>query len=462
MLTIIGGDASTTLNFNHADGGAYTNAFTFSGAGSWQSYTYLNEESEEYTTPSGSTLPPAPDPAKVSEARRRTYSQTYFTSSYGYTGTIRPLYRSAIWGTSSLQYSFKGLLAKSAFTGTGDDPDWEIKYGAWDEENLDSHQFSANVAASVMDKIQSFVFTADLPPEKAALSGNLTLRAWITETNAHIRVLHPAEEDLRKIEPLYATETLKFGTLGSLQQYMVFDPDIKELTTLTSSLSLAGFTASFTMIRTKPYLLNYNGSVDSSKPDGWIQLPDEGLYPRDLSLGFSRVFRREGLWDKRLNFSINVNTSLFMDLQRYTFSRFNFTLGFTAGIASFLDLTLSATSDNTVIYRYFKGWSFFNMPGDLPSGEQDNFFTDLANSFRFDDEAKRRSSGFKMKNFNLSATHHLGDWKATLGLTFSPYLPTGSNRYKFSNEISFVIQWIPISEIKSDIQYTRDEKWIVK
>jgi hypothetical protein len=453
LLTTIGGDASTTLNLNHADGGAYTNAFTFSGSGSWQDYTYLNEEAEEYTITPVAGQPAVTDPVKINEARQRTYSQTYFTTSYGYTGVIRPLYRSAVWGNSSLQYSFKGLLAKSAFIGTGDDPEWEIKYGAWDEENLDSHQFSTNVAASVMDKVQSFVFTADLPPEQAAVSGNATFRAWITETNAHIRILHPAEEDLRKIEPLYTTETLRFGTLGSLQQYLVFDPDIKELTTLTSSLSLAGFTASFTMIRTKPYRLEANG---------WVQDAEEGLHPRDLSLGFSRVFRKEGLWDKRLNFSININTSLFMDLQRYTYSRFNFTLGFTAGIANFLDLTLSSASDNTVIYRYFKNWSFFNMPGDLPSGEQDNLFIDLANSFRFDDEAKRRGSGFKLKNFNLSATHHLGDWKATLGITLSPYLPAGSTRYKFSNEISFVIQWIPISEIKSDIKYTRDEKWQVK
>jgi hypothetical protein len=403
-----------------------------------------------------------PDPARISEARRQTYSQTYFTASYGYTGTIRPLYRSTVWGSSSLQYSFKGLLAKSAFTGTGNDPKWEINYGAWDEESLDVHQFSANAAASVMDRVQSFVLTADLPPKVSTISGNATFRAWITETNAHMRVLHPAEEDLRKIEPLYATETLKFGTLGSFQQYLVFDPDIKELTTLTSSLSLAGFTASFTMIRTRPYLLNYNKSVDPAQPEGWIQLPDEGLHPRDLSLGYSRVFRKENLWNKRLNFSVNINTSLFMDLQRYTYSRFNFTLGFTMGIAHFLDLTFSTTSDNTVIYRYFKKWKFFNMPGDLPSGEQDNVFIDLITSFRFDDDAKRRSSGFKLKNFNLAATHHLGDWKATLGVSLTPYLPSGSNRYKFSNEISFVVQWIPISEIKTDMQYTRDEKWIVK
>jgi hypothetical protein len=461
VLSTIGGDASTSFNLNHADGGAYSNSFTFSGSGSWQDYTFINEEAEEYTTSPGSGLPAVADPVKISAARQRTYSQTFFTTSYGYTSTIRPLYRSAVWGNSSLQYSFKGLLMKSAFTGTGDAPEWEIKYGAWDKDNLDTHQFGTTIAASVMDKAQTFVFTADLPPEDSTVSGNATFRVWISETNAHTRILFPAEEDKRKFEPFYTTETLKFGTIGSLQQYMVFDPEIKEYTTLTTTLTLAGFSAAYTMIRTKPYRLNYkaDGSLE-----GWIQETEEGLHPRDLTLGYRQTFKKDALWKKRLSFTLNLNTSLFFDLQRYTNSRFNFTLGFTLGIANFLDLSLSTTSENTVIFRYFKDLPFMDLPEDLPSGEQDNLFIDLANSFRFDDEAKRRSSGFKLKSFNLSLTHHLGDWNAILGVTLSPYLdrPTGQVPvYKFNNEISFVVQWVPISEIKTDIKYNKEE-WTFK
>ncbi|MDR2258478.1 MAG: LPS-assembly protein LptD [Treponema sp.] len=464
VLSTFGGDASTSFNLNHADGGAYSNVFTFSGSGSWQDYTFINEEAEEYTITPVAGQPAVTDPVKINEARQRTYSQTYFTTSYGYTSTIRPLYRSSVWGNSNFQYSFKGLLAKSAFIGTGDDPEWEIKYGAWDKDNLDTHQFGTTLAASVMDKVQNFVFTADLPPEDATVSGNATFRVWISETNAHTRILFPAEEDKRKFEPFYTTETLKFGNIGSLQQYMVFDPEIKEYTTLTTTLTLAGFSAAYTMIRTKPYQLNYNGSVDPTKPDGWIQETEEGLHPRDLSLAYRQAFRKESLWKKRLSFTLNLNTSLFFDLQRYTNSRFNFSLGFTLGINNFVDLSLSTTSENAVIFRYFKDLPFLDIPDDLPSGEQDNLLIDLANSFRFDDEARRRSSGFKLKSFNLSLTHHLGDWNAILGVTLSPYLdrPTGQVPvYKFNNEISFVVQWVPISEIKTDIKYNKEE-WVFK
>jgi hypothetical protein len=245
---------------------------------------------------------------------------------------------------------------------------------------------------------------------------------------------------------------------------MVFDPEIKEYTSLTTNLSLVGFSASFTMSRLKPYKLNYQRKLDPLQPDGWIQIGDEGLYPREFTLAYSKNFRKDGLWNKRLSFSVNASSRLSFDLQRYTNSQLSFSLGFSLGITQFIDLRLSTSSANTVIYRYFKGTPFFDIPGDLPSGEQDNFFIDLFNSFRFDDEAKRRSSGFKLKSFSLGVNHHLGDWDADLTVTLSPYLDRPAGQvpvYKFNNEISFSVRWIPITEIKTDVRHNKD-RWEFK
>jgi hypothetical protein len=102
---------------------------------------------------------------------------------------------------------------------------------------------------------------------------------------------------------------------------------------------------------------------------------------------------------------------------------------------------------------------------NILEGPQNNLFLDLFNSFRFDDEELRRTSGFKMKNFRISATHYLGDWNATLNWTISPFRSTGSREYKMSSEVSFLLQWIPISEIKSDIYYNEKKdkpEWVVK
>jgi hypothetical protein len=96
------------------------------------------------------------------------------------------------------------------------------------------------------------------------------------------------------------------------------------------------------------------------------------------------------------------------------------------------------------------------MPVELYQGQEKNIFIDLLNSFRFDNNDLRRQSGFKLKTMSLSLTHFPGDWNAKLTMNMTPYLPPGSKNYKFSNEISFLIQWLPIGEIKTQIDYSKE------
>jgi lipopolysaccharide assembly outer membrane protein LptD (OstA) len=469
VLSTVRGDASLGFNLNHPNGGMYTNSFRFTTTGSWQDYGFVDREAEEFTYQGQQ------DPNKVRNARLQALNATYFNTNYEFSSTFRPLYRSAVWGNTSLQYSFRGLLAKSVFDPDSiganaedvweESPLWDIEYGAWDKDYLDSHSFVTNIAANVMDKAQTFTLTADLPPREAAIEGNSTLRAWISETNAHMRLFNPAQPDTRKPEPFYLTETLRFGTYGSFQQYMVLDSEKKEYSTLTTNLSLLGLSLTYTAVRMIPYRFNYQGSVDPAMADGWVQKKEEeSLQHRDLVFGYRKTFAKNKLWKERLSFSLNVNTSLTFDLQRYTYSRMNFSGGLTLKLNKFLDFNFSVTSENTYIYRYFKDLPGFELPIKLPEGEQNNIFLDLVNSFRFDDEEKRKSSGFKLKSFNINAVHHLGDWDATLGIALSQALErpgTGNPYYKFNTEISFLVKWIPISEIKTELRYEEDE-WRVK
>jgi hypothetical protein len=468
VLSTIRGDASLGFNLNHPNGGMYTNSFRFTTTGSWQDFSYVDREAEEFTS-SGN-----PDPNKIRNARLQAFNATYFNTNYDFSSTFRPFYRSAVWGNSSLQYSFGGLLAKSVFdpnsiSSTAADvweetPSWDIEYGAWDKDYLNSHRFVTNIAANVMDKAQNFTFTADLPPLEAAIEGNSTLRVWISETNTHMRVFNPAQPETRRPEPFYFTETLRFGNHGSLQQYMVLDSEKKEYTTMTTNFSLFGFSVVYTAVRMIPYKFNYQGSVDSTMTDGWVQKGEESLQHRDLVFGYRKTTGKASFLNDRFSFSLNLDTSMTFDLQRYTYSRLNFSSGLTLGIRNFLDLSLSVTSENTYIYRYFKDLPGFGIPVEMPEGEQNNFLLDLMNSFRFDDEERRKSSGFKLKSFGLNAVHHLGDWDATLGITLSQILerPTiGTPYYKFNTEISFLVQWIPISEIKTEMKFEKDE-WMVK
>jgi lipopolysaccharide assembly outer membrane protein LptD (OstA) len=439
VLSTLKTDGSTGFTLSETNG-LYTGSLRFSGTASWQDYTSLNTDSEDYNTQD-----------KVDAARMRAYNSTFFTTSSEFTVTVKPLYRNAIWGNSSLRYTLKGLIAKSVLNGqTPEEASWDVEYGKWDKEHLDTHQAAATIEALVRDKAQTLVITSDLPPEDTALTGDATARVWLTTTNVRGKVFEPFDPEDRKVEPLYFTETLKFNNSFSLSQTVVYEPEPERFSSLTSSLSLYGLTASFTASYGRTYSLNIS-------PPGWVQSTEESLNPREFKLAFVKSFKKEALWKKRLNFSVNLNTDLTFNLQQYTYSNFKFTLGFTLGITNFLDFSFSATTQNSVIFRYFQDLPFFDLPLELP-GEK-NLFVDLFNSFRFDDEELRKNSGFKLKSFNISLLHHLGDWNARLGLTLTPYLDQSSfpYRYKFNNEISFIVQWVPISEIKSEIVRNKDK-----
>ena len=447
ILSSLRSDAGLSFNLNHTGGGAYSSSLRFSGTGSWQDYLYINMSAEEFSTPKA-----------IKDARDRAYKETYFTSSWDFSTSFRPLLYDSVWSASSLQYSLRGLLAKTSVDTTGNTPVWNWVLGDWNKTDIGAHQVTANLAARIMDYNQNLSVSAVLPPRDSVFSANAVFRAWITETSIRNSISFPLEEDKRKIDPVYFTETLRF-TQGSFQQYVVFDPVQNEYTTLTSSLSLSslGLSASFSAIYSQPYHYNYNGSVDNSRPNGWMQMSYKSLNPNEFKLSYVKTFSQNSLWGNRLSFSLSLNTSLSFDLQRYTNSRFTFSLGVRTRITNFLDLDFSTSSENVVMFKYFQGLPFFNLPTQLYPGQETNLFMDLLNSFRFDNDDLRRQSGFKLKSLRLSFIHHLGDWNVRLSMATTPYLPQGSKTYSFSNDVSFLVQWVPIGEIRTQIDYYKDK-----
>ncbi|MDR2194718.1 MAG: LPS-assembly protein LptD, partial [Treponema sp.] len=367
ILSSVRGDGS--MGFTLAQtGGLYTTSLRFSGTGSWQDYTFLNEEIPEYDTE-----------AERDAIFRRAYQQTQFSTSYEYTADLKPFYLNSVWKNTSFQYKLKGLIVKNEFDAqsTIADPEWELTYGAWEKEKIDIQQFSANINASVMDKAQNLTLTADIPPKDATLVGNATVRVWLSETTIRGKIFNPfvyaplGLEDNRKedsllpdkrkrtFEPFYFTETFRYaapkdtfwggssGATYSAQQYAVYDPELAEWTNLTSTLALGGFSAVYTMLRSKQYTL--------AEDTGWVQSQDpEALHPSSFKLGYTNNFSQTNFWNNRMSVSLNMNSSLSLDLQRYTYSKFTFTLGLNLNIARFMELKFSVNSENNVIYRYIQ------------------------------------------------------------------------------------------------------------
>jgi len=475
ILSSFGGNANVNFRADHS-AGLFSNTVTFSGRGTWRDYSYLNEEAEAFRTPQNTSG--VIDEKRIQDALRQQYSQTNYLTSYSYNGILRPLYDDPVFGQSSLQYTFRGTLVRSKRYADTDGPELTPQWGAWvksgeDGFGLSGHRFSTNIAANIMNKQQSLSFHADLPPLDGLIATNGTFRVWISETSANIQFKKPETIDnvannQWKTDPFTFTETLRFGNAGSFTFRMVMEPEEEnKVTTITSSLSLWDFTASFSAVKAKRYEFEPDNPAIPNMGGRWVQLDEEAsLHPRDLTFSYNPAFSNIEIIRNRLNFSLNLNTRLSFDLQRHTNSDFQFSMGFTLGIPGFLDLSLRATSENAVIFRYFKGVpGMENLTFMYTEGRQNNLFVDLFDSFNFADEARRRSSGFKMKTFSLTAVHHLGDWRAVLDIAMSPYLNRNSNpaRYELNADISFLVQWTAISEIKSSINYEkRTERWTIR
>ncbi|MDR2602455.1 MAG: LPS-assembly protein LptD [Spirochaetaceae bacterium] len=458
-------DGSTSLSISESNNGLFSLSGSLSGNLAWQDHTYINTESELYD---------AEDEQK--NIRLSDYNATYWTSSFSASAQIKPLYWSDIFKSSSLQYNLAGLFAKSnmeynenAKNAEELKPVWDVTWLQWRREDLSSHNVSASLSASIMDKTQSLSFSASLPPLYQNYSASAALRAWISETSASASVRENAENQPPTsasfgniipgwtFSPLNVSQSFTFGSGKSLRGSLSYDPEIDEFTSLNSSFAFNNFSLSFASARMYKY------DYDISK--GWIQdlKSEQKLQPRDISASYSKSLQNKTFFNEALNFSVNGRTSLSVDLQRYSYSRFAFSLSFSLGIKNFLDLTLSANTENANIYRYMQDLPFFSSLRDkIEVPGEKNIFIDLINSFRFDDEDLRRASGFKLKSFSLSATHYLGDWNASLSISTSPYLKQGEKVYKFLTNVSFLIQWLPITEIKSEIYYDGQEDKFIK
>ena len=65
-----------------------------------------------------------------------------------------------------------------------------------------------------------------------------------------------------------------------------------------------------------------------------------------------------------------------------------------------------------------------------------------------------------MRRFDLKIIHYLGDWRAEFGINMYPYFKSEDRKYEVASDISFIVQWKPISEIKTHLEYKGEtDKW---
>ncbi len=203
------------------------------------------------------------------------------------------------------------------------------------------------------------------------------------------------------------------------------------------------------------YTASYVSGYEFVQGSGWKSKPsdDKSFQPYQLSFAYTNSSRTFKYWTDRISFAPTLSTSVVYDFLKPTSSYFLFNPGITFKINNFLDISFVAETRNNTIYRYFCSEDDYNFYYS-GAGER-SIFQDLKNSFRFDSDNIRRSSGFKMKTLKVKITHDLDDWDLNCEFSVTPrYVSATAGKsayYDSSPYFSISVSWRPLSSMKTEI-----------
>ena len=434
-----------TSLFNY--GGSFfsvENRFTFSPV--FQEHTYISEDSAYGYSQD--------DIKKIRVSDRKSESRDVINAN---TITLKPLIYYPVFSETSVAWNSSIKLYRRTYSGTTESIEWDDHYADWsDEESVTVNSLAADIKAKEFNNklTQALRLEMIMPPLRKKYTTTLTLGVPHATASVSTGFEEVRDADRKATEdenkkwrntPLTQTFTLSFfDSKLNLSESYIYNIEDGNPDSLKLSVSGYGLQASYVQSYVNGYTLD---TVEKE----WKQNPDKEFLPYSLSLSYTLPANTYYRWFNRVSYSLGLNTSVVADLLRPTNSYFIFTPSIKFKIHEFWDITFSTTSKNSILY-----WYFHNEEGDLYSewgGFPGNMIKDLIDSFRFDDEAKRKNSGFKLKSLNMAVTHELHDWKANMTMKIEPRIITRDNRkvYDFKPYITIGVVWNPMESMKTSI-----------
>lgn len=399
------------------------------------------------------------------EASKKNLIETDYKASYmklysSNNVTVRPLVYFKHFKESQIAWNTNINWIRTEFIGDAENPQWDYLTVDWnDKEAITSHTLTATLAANEFGERfkQSLALTATLPPQVDKYYSTLNLTFPYVTMSAETGISKTGSEDdaTWKKEPFKQSLSVSFFN-SKLKFTESYNYELEEMRhdALKLALSYGGLQASYTMRYTTPYdfdgdVYNPDGTI-ASYGKGWVAKTDKEFIPYSFSIAYSSSGKTFKKWKNRIEVSPGISTSVSYDFVRPTQSNFIFTPSVTFRLHKFFYVKFSMETRNDVIYRYFQDAA--GQSGRIPG--ETNPFIDLINGFRFDNEDLRKSSGFKLKSFELQVTHDLHDWDFNMKLKISPRLVTpssGAKYYDFSPYFSLSVVWRPMDSIKTKI-----------
>lgn len=373
--------------------------------------------------------------------------------------SLKPLIYNPVLKNTSLDWNTTIKLFRTQFIGDADNPEWDyLVADVTDEESVTEHTLSATLAADESENIsQRLILSTTLPPQTDEYNAKLKLNFPYTELNFATGI--KKTEDTSNNETVERWKKLPFqqsASLKFLEGKMAFTQSFNyELEDdYADSFKLAFSWSGLELSYTAAYTYGYDFDVDS----GWNIRDEKEFQPETFSVSYISPSKKFRYWKNRVTWAPSLNTGVVYDIIRPTNSYFKFIPALTFKINNFVNITFSSESRNNVIYRYFQEYtdSGIEIPGET------NLFKDLFNSFAFwgdgtlfdEDQLKRKSSGFKLKNVKVTVTHDLHDWDLHSSFEIKPRLITndnGTKSYNFDPYMTLSIVWRPMGSMRTEI-----------
>ncbi|MFQ3619871.1 MAG: hypothetical protein SNJ78_02890 [Spirochaetales bacterium] len=372
------------------------------------------------------------------------YQYRSFSISDLFTLSTYPLVNTEVWQKSNANYTVNALLFQRSFSSlVGEHPVYEDRYLDFSKKTITQHRSQLNLIANLSPIETQFQMTYTLPPLQEVLA-TVTSLIWGPSITS-VGFTQKKIEDRWVNQPLSIQQRLQFTPNVNFQATYLYDLEEEHPTSLTFQALLWYLQFRFNASYTEPY--TYGGVTQ-----GWIKQEKKEFIPTDFNAAISYRYEPDPMWKNRIRLSSGLQSNLWMNLIRYTESSLSVTYDLTFSIYRFLDLKLSTTSKNSLVYQYVPSLA------EKVDRKWRNPLVDLLKSFNFFNSQDRYESFFKLSSIRIEAIHYLDDWTLTVSYTGSPELvtlATGKQEFRWNGILGIFLQWKPIPEIKSEFRYDK-------
>ncbi len=393
--------------------------------------------------------------------RRADFAYNYFSIDNSSTLSTNFLQAIPQWASTSASYTISSHLYQYRFdqfeNGNSDEPIYESLPAEWDREFITAHNTALNLIWDTPIGREALTLSYRLPPHLQQFSANLALQFGPVALATNLSVSEPGDaagdpDPTRPWEfnPLVTTASITFLDELVLSGNMRVNLNDEFIDTVSASLRTWFVTTSLELERTEAFVFNFTN--DGTLP--WQETGEPDLRPTTLRISASENVQSDPLWKGRVRVGGNISASLSFDLLRFTESAFSMNYGISLFVFEFIDISLSATVTNDLVYIYVP--ELAAQTGATPR----NFFVDFLQSINIFNQTDLETGLFKLQNISLNIAHRLVDWDLIFGYTASPVLDTSvtPNNYIFEQQFTVSIAWRPIPELKRDIVIDNDDQ----